>query len=192
MILAGFRRSTAVGTDSSSNTDVRELLHRLRSTLARLKGELELAELDGHPFAPNVLESVADCLNLLRGFEDQSSVLAPVHPSIGSTVIHVLDDDPRLAEITARQLVRAGWPSEAHSTITASVHLGTRIVIDLGLLEKLTPSQLNAVQTSQFIVVSGTFDLAAPKRAVALGASAYFTKPVDIDLLVSALKDLPG
>jgi len=182
----------AVDTGSSSNADIRELLHRLRSTLARLKGELELAELDGHPFASSVLESVADCLNLLSGFQDWSTRLAQSPPTNVSTVVHVLDDDERLAEITARQLVRAGWPSEARSTVTPAVHPGTRIVIDLGLLDKLPPSQLAIVQCSPFIVVSGSLDPAASSRALGLGASAYFTKPVAVDLLVSALKNWPG
>src|SRR3977135_532683 len=44
---AGSRRCVELATGSSPRTELAATLHRLRSTLARLKAELELSEADG-------------------------------------------------------------------------------------------------------------------------------------------------
>ena len=55
---AGLRRCVGLATGSSPKTELAATLHRLRSTLARLKAELELAEADG--LAPPIDRLLAD------------------------------------------------------------------------------------------------------------------------------------
>src|SRR4029077_7753168 len=94
----GSRPYVALGTGSSPKPELAAALHRLRSTLARLKAELELAMVDGSaPPMELLLEDVREALSHLTAVEDASHLRGAVL---------VVDDDARLAEITARGLRR--------------------------------------------------------------------------------------
>src|SRR4029077_14782242 len=89
--------------------ELESALHRLRSTLARLKAELELSEVDGT--APPIDR-------LLAGLDEAFAFLgAAEEAGQGAARVLVVDDDGRLAEITARGLRRMGYEAESASTL---------------------------------------------------------------------------
>ncbi len=174
-----------MGTGSPSNPDVGQLLHRMRSTLARLKGEVELAELDGHPFAGAVAETIEDALRLVNALQDAH--LGDRAPGNASALVCVIDDDHRLAAVTVRQLIRAGWAAISEDALPAMSDPRTIFIVDYGVLIGLNEAQLAALRGTRFIVVSGTVDPDAAIRAGRLGASAFLTKPVEIGRLSGAV-----
>jgi two-component system cell cycle sensor histidine kinase/response regulator CckA len=169
-----------VGSDTGSplGPELGAALHRLRSTLARLKAELELTEIDGAPAPVAVLQKdVAEAFEHLRAAEDA------VH---GSGRVLVVDDDVRLAELTARGLRRLGYEADSSTTLRA---LKPRevLVFDLGLSPGLDAAALGTVQASRPIVVTGATDTASRALASRLDASDYLVKPVDPEELAAAV-----
>jgi hypothetical protein len=72
----------ASGTGSSPKPELAAALHRLRSTLARLKAELELAMVDGlAPPTERLLEDVREALSHLTAVEDASHLRGAVKTS---------------------------------------------------------------------------------------------------------------
>jgi CheY-like chemotaxis protein len=169
-----------VGSDTGSplGPELAAALHRLRSTLARLKAELEIAEIDG-VLAPvdHLQQDVAEALEHLGAAEDA------VHRS-GRVL--VVDDDPRLAELTARGLRRLGYEADSSATLRA---LKPRevLVFDLGLSPGLDSAALGSVQASRPIVVTGATDAGSRALASRLDASDYLVKPVDPEDLAAAV-----
>ena len=163
---------------SSRNPELPAALHRLRSTLARLKAELELAEVDGAaPPTKRLLEDVREALTYLSAAEDASH--------FRGTVL-VVDDDARLAEITARGLRRLGFDADA-STSLRSLRAGEVLVFDLSLLEALDAGGRQAISASRPIVVTGATDPGSRALAASLDASDYLVKPVELDELAVAI-----
>ncbi len=121
----------ASGTGSSPSADRARSLHRLRSTLARVKAELELAEAGGTaPPLERLLEDLEEAFVLLSEAEDSGVVGRP------PLRVVVMDDDRRLGDVTARGLRRLGY--EADSTeVVRGARTGEVLVLDLGLLEGL-------------------------------------------------------
>jgi len=96
-------------TGSFRSPELAAALHRLRSTLARLKAELELAEAEGSAAMPGrLLGDLNESLMLLQAVEQAAFGVAPVL---------VVDDDARLAELTARGLRRLGYDADSTSTL---------------------------------------------------------------------------
>ena len=96
-------------TGSSPSPELAAALHRLRSTLARLKAELELSQTDGTaPPVERVLGDLNEAFSQLREVERAAFGLVPVL---------VVDDDERLAELTARGLRRLGYEADAASAL---------------------------------------------------------------------------
>src|ERR1700686_3877726 len=106
----GSRRSVESATGSSPSPELAAALHRLRSTLARLKAELELAqESEGPESLPGrMLGDLNEALMLLQEVEQAAFGVVPVL---------VVDDDVRLAELTARGLRRLGYDADATSSL---------------------------------------------------------------------------
>src|SRR2546425_9491337 len=89
--LDGSRRSVGSDTGSSSRTELAGALHRLRSTLARARAELELADAGGDaPPVDKLLGDLGEALDLLGAVE--TAAFAIVH-------VLVLYDDHRLARL---------------------------------------------------------------------------------------------
>jgi ActR/RegA family two-component response regulator len=154
-------------------------LHRLRSTLARLKAELELAEVDGtSPPIERLLADLDEAFALLSTAEDASHLVGHVL---------VVDDDGRLAEITSRGLGRLGFKAEWSSKLRP-LRGGEILVFDLGLLSGLDAATTKAVQAARPIVVTGATDPASRALAASVAASDYLVKPVDLDDLAAAVK----
>jgi CheY-like chemotaxis protein len=174
-------------TPSVGSARLAPALHRLRSTLARLRGELELAELDQRPPGSATFAALEQALAQLSEVESLALAL-PAR-------VYVLDDDPRLAELTANRLRRHGFDvllgSELH-TVVSSVGPGDRLVVDYGLLGERHDSAVESILArSRAIVVSGSASHASRERALAMGAVAYLVKPVEFEVLVALLRGEP-
>ncbi|HEY3194036.1 MAG TPA: hypothetical protein VGK42_02250 [Candidatus Dormibacteraeota bacterium] len=166
------------GTGSSPNPELAAALHGLRSTLARLKAELELALVDGTPAPPErLLEDVREALGLLSAVED--SVYS-------NRAVVVVDDDVRLADITARGLRRLGFDARSERSLQ-SLRVGEVVVFDLSLLAEIDASSVQSLRASRPIVVTGATDPASRALAVSVDASDYLVKPVELDELVAAI-----
>ena len=165
-------------TGSSRSRDVASALHRLRSTLARLKAELELAEVDGTLLpVDRLLADLDEAFALLTAVETASHLLVPVL---------VLDDDARLAEITARGLARLGYDADSSSTLRP-LRAYEVLVFDLSLLPSLDAQAHEVVRAARPIVVTGATDPASRSLAESLGASDYLVKPIELDELAAAI-----
>ena len=167
-----------LATGSSRRPERSAALHRLRSTLARMKAELELAEADGAaPPTDRLLTDVDEALVHLSSAEESGQ---PVR-------VLVLDDDARLGEITARGLRRLGFEADSAPDLPTSFGEAV-LVIDLGLLEGADPDALARLRLARPIVVTGATDRASRARAADAGATDYLVKPVDLEELASALR----
>jgi ActR/RegA family two-component response regulator len=153
-------------------------LHRLRSTLARLKAELELAEVDGtSPPIDRLLDGLEEAFALLTSAEAASRSIVSVL---------VLDDDARLAEITARGLGRLGYHAESGIAMRP-LDPGEVLVFDLGMLPSLDAEAREAVRAAKPIVVTGATDSGSRALADGLGASDYLVKPIELEELAAAI-----
>ena len=165
-------------TGSSRRREVAAGLHRLRSTLARLKAELELAEVDGtSPPADRLLDGLEEAFALLTAVEAASHSMVPVL---------VLDDDVRLAEITARGLSRLGYDADSGIALR-QLRPGEVLVFDMSLLPSLDAEAREAVRAAKPIIVTGATDSGSRALASSLGASDYLVKPIELDELAAAI-----
>jgi len=168
----------ALDIDSSPNPELSAALHRLRSTLARLKAELELAELDGAALSTTrLLDDVREALSYLSAAEDASQLR-------GSVL--VVDDDVRLAEITARGLRRLGFDADASGSLRGLKDREV-LVVDLSLLEAADAGAYQDVRASRPIVVTGATDPRSRALAASLDASDYLVKPIELEELAAAI-----
>ncbi|HEX9100129.1 MAG TPA: hypothetical protein VF956_11645 [Candidatus Dormibacteraeota bacterium] len=163
---------------SSRNPELPAALHRLRSTLARLKAELELADMDGAaPSTKRLLDDIREALGHLGAAEDASRLR-------GSVL--VVDDDARLAEITARGLRRLGFDADASSSVR-SLRAREVLVFDLSLLEALDADAREGIRASRPVVVTGATDPRSRALASSLDASDYLVKPIELEELAAAI-----
>ena len=169
----------AVDTGSSPNPDLATSLHRLRSTLARIRAELELATEDRRSVqAEALLADVSEALDHLARAEEA------LHGTPGRVL--VLDDDERLAEITARGLRRLGYEAEASCRLRR-LRPGEVLVLDLSLLSTLDAESLQAVKAARPVIVSGATDPRSRLLAAGVEASDYLVKPVEPEALARAV-----
>ena len=166
------------GTGSSPSPELPAAIHRLRSTLARLKAELELAQADGTA-APTerLLGDLNEALMLLRAVE---------RAAFGTVSVLVVDDDARLAELTARGLRRMGYDAESANALR-DVQPHEVVVFDLGLEAALSEASRSDLKAARPIVVTGATDPTSRALAAGLDASDYLVKPVELEDLVAAI-----
>ena len=165
-------------TGSSRSPELAAALHRLRSTLARLKAELELAQADRTP-APTerLLNDLNEALELLRAVEQAA---------FATVSVLVIDDDARLAELTARGLRRMGYDADAASVLR-ELRSWEVVVFDLGLAAGLSESERSDLRLARPIFVTGATDPGSRALAADLDASDYLVKPVELEDLVAAI-----
>ena len=161
-------------TSSSPSPELASALHRLRSTLARLKAELELAQSEG---TERALADLDEALSLLRAVEVAA---------LGLVSVLVVDDDERLAELTARGLRRLGYDAESAGTLR-ELRPNEVLVFDLSLASGLDPRTRSALTAARPIVVTGATDPGSRALAERLEASDYLVKPVELEDLVAAI-----
>ena len=153
-------------------------MHRLRSTLARQRAELEVAESDGSvPPVARLLSDLREALDLLENVESAA---------LGVVRVLVVDDDERLGELTARSLRRLGFDAEAADRLRA-LRAGEVVVFDLGVSASLTSADRAVLRAARPVVVTGAVDSASRALAADLGASDYLVKPVDSEELAAAI-----
>ena len=168
-----------LATGSSPKTELAATLHRLRSTLARLKAELELAEADG---------TTAPTDRLLADLDEAFALLGTAEISNqGAARVLVVDDDGRLAEITARGLRRMGFEASSSHQVR-ELSDGEVLVFDLGLFPALDTAAKKSVRAAKPIVVTGATNAAGRALAVSLHASDYLVKPVELEELAAAIR----
>ena len=154
-------------------------LHRLRSTLARVRAELELAQADAEgPPVDRLLGDLREALDLLGQVESAAFAIVPVL---------VLDDDERLAELTARGLRRLGYEAEAAGRLRA-LRPREVVVLDLGVSAHMDGAERDALRAARPIVVTGAADPGSRAMAEDLDATDYLIKPVELEDLVAAIK----
>jgi len=165
-------------TGSSPSPELPAALHRLRSTLARLKAELELARADGTAVpVEGLLGDLDEALVLLKAVEQAA---------FGVVSILVVDDDARLGELTARGLRRLGYDADSADELR-ELRPGEVVVFDLGLEAGLSEVARSALKAARPILVTGATDPRSRALGAALGASDYLVKPVELEDLVAAI-----
>lgn len=143
-----------------------------------MKAELELVIVDGEmPPAEGLLEDVREALAHLAAVEDVSHLRGPVL---------VVDDDARLAEITARGLRRLGFDADS-STALRTLKAREVLVFDLSVLDSLDAATHQDLRLTRPIIVTGATDAASRALGDSLEASAYLVKPVELDELAAAI-----
>ncbi len=146
--------------------------------LARLKAELESARNGG----------VQPPFEVLTGDLDEALALlgAAEAAVFGIVSVLVVDDDARLADLTARGLRRLGYDAEAAS---AWRELRPRevVVFDLGITASLGEVERAALRGSMPIVVTGGVDGVSRALAASLDASDFLVKPIELGDLAAAI-----
>ena len=164
---------------TSGEREVGNHLHRLRSVLARVKMQLELAAEDGERSAASCLAGMGEALELLAEVENVALCDAVV-----------IDDDERLAELTARRLRRAGfhavWASDL--SILRWMPVATPIV-DFSVLATSDDEDVSKCAERMPIVLTGLGRPPADDSMSAYNVSHALVKPVDLDQLLSILRD---
>jgi CheY-like chemotaxis protein len=183
-------------TESRDNDRV---LHQLRSALATLKMEIELAVEAGVAPSSQALATVDRALDLLGRVESahlemglppapDSARGAGVEPS---GLVFVVDDDARQAQLLGTQLQRLGFRVVVGSDIREVVPRLTQeasLVVDYGVLQEMDDVTAASVGAVRPIVISGAVARSAAEQARALGATGYLIKPVKLDELVLLLQ----
>ena len=144
-----------------------------------MRAELELAQADGDaPPMARLLDDVSDALDLLGRVEVAALAIVSVL---------VVDDDERLAELTARGLRRMGYEAESAGRLRPLRH-GEVVVFDLGASALLDVAERGALRSVRPIIVTGASDPGSRAMAEDFDASAYLVKPVDMEELAAAIK----
>jgi len=142
-----------------------------------MKAELELAEADGVPVSvERLLEDVDEAFGALAVAEDAGAAVR----------VLVVDDDMRLAEVTARGLRRLGFDAHAAPALRA-LRSGEVLVVDLGLLTELDGAGYESLRAARPIVVTGAADRGSRALGERVAASDYLVKPVDLSELAAAI-----
>jgi CheY-like chemotaxis protein len=161
-------------------------LHGVRSALARVRGELELLELDGTNTS-DAQAAVDDALRALARAEEPAEA--------AKRRVVLLDDDLRLAELTARRLRRGGLDVAVVGEVAEAlreVEAQDVLIADLGCLSAASPAERLLVRRLSPIIVSGGASSQSQALAAAMGARAFFLKPVDATALVAAINARPA
>jgi DNA-binding response OmpR family regulator len=124
---------------------------------------------------------------LLSDLSDALSHLREVEvATLGLVSVLVIDDDERLAELTARGLRRLGYDAESTGALREP-RANEVVIFDLSLAAGLDERTRSALIAARPIVVTGATDPGSRALAARLAASDYLVKPVEIDDLVAAI-----
>jgi DNA-binding response OmpR family regulator len=144
-----------------------------------VRAELELAQADAEgPPVERLLGDLREALDLLGQVESAAFAIVPVL---------VIDDDERLAELTARGLRRLGYEAEAAGRLRA-LRPREVVVLDLGVSAHMDGPERVALRAARPIVVTGAADPGSRAMAEDLDATDYLVKPVELEDLVAAIK----
>ena len=160
-------------------------LHRLRSLLARLKIQLEMAQEDGSPPDQTLVAAGREAVDLLAGVEE---VALGVDVAPRGRPVIVIEDDPLAGELLARRLRRRGVQAVQADLPLSELPSDAVLVVDLSAMEKADATSRAAVRRARPIVLTGAVGPAAGRRADALAARACLTKPAAIEQILDALR----
>ncbi len=147
-----------------------------------MKGELELAATDRTaPPVQRLLDDLEEAFRHLSALEDAD------RSDSRWTRVRVVDDDARLAEITARGLRRLGFDVETSGSV-GEVAQGEVIVVDLGLVDGLDSSARDDLRQARPIIVTGATDQRSRALAASVDAAAYLVKPVQLEDLAGEIR----
>jgi len=161
-----------------SDKDVEDLLHRVRSTLARLKYEIEL--MDSLVERPRVLETIDELRDMLRP-KPAAGTDAPVG-ALGINVT-VIDDDARLGRLIAAMLRRRGFTADWSVDLPAELDPDTVFIVDWGVL-RVHLTTHPRLSISRLVVMSGGTPDAYLTQ---LNDPPVLLKPFDEDELVATV-----
>ncbi len=125
-----------------------------------------------------LLEDLEEAFELLTLAEDADQP---------ATQVLIVDDDSRLAEVTAKGLRRLGFDARASDSL-GNLGPGEVLIVDLGVLDGLDEAGLEAVRATRPIIVTGAADRQSRALGTSVDASDYLVKPVDLDALSAAIK----
>jgi DNA-binding response OmpR family regulator len=144
-----------------------------------MKAELELSQSDEiAPPVKRALEDLSEAFSLLRAVEVAA---------FGLVEVLVVDDDERLAELTARGLRRFAYEAES-AGVLRELRPNEVVVFDLSLAAALDEHSQAALTAARPIIVTGATDPGSRGLAERLGASDYLVKPVEMEDLVAAIR----
>jgi len=158
------------------------LLHKLRSTVGRAMLEIEA----GEPLEA-VLASLQEAIAILDQLQHEEVA------GLDGTVL-VIDDDQRLAEVTARRLARVGFTTRAFQDLLAARSVWTpdvRVVMDLGLLYDEVPALVEWALSCVPVIVTGASARESERMLRGAKVRALLQKPVDFTELIAALRRRP-
>lgn len=132
-----------------SDDEIEALLHRVRSTLARLKYEIEL--MDSLADRPRVLETIDELRDMLR-----PKVAPGSDAPIGALGINVtvVDDDARLGRVVAGMLRRRGFTASWSVDLPATIEPNVVLVADWGVLRSHLVTHPN-LSIDRVVIMSG-------------------------------------
>lgn len=116
-------------------------------------------------------------------------------------LILVVDDDATIIELVDMVLSQSGFKTRKASTIKDAVKLAEEESFDLAILDIYLPDgtglELARKIKSQnpklpVIIMTGTPDSENVKQSVDIEVDAYLIKPVDVDKLLSLVRDVLG
>jgi DNA-binding response OmpR family regulator len=123
---------------------------------------------------------------LLEDLEEAFGELSLAEDAGSAARVLVVDDDLRLADVTARGLRRLGFDAHASGALRA-LRFGEVLVVDLGVLADLDDAALESVRAARPIIVTGGTDRASRALGERVDASDYMVKPVDLADLATAV-----
>ncbi|MGH7902641.1 MAG: hypothetical protein ACREPA_00745 [Candidatus Dormibacteraceae bacterium] len=177
-------------------------LHRLRSVLARIQNQIELAEEDGVGPGPSIAAGVKEALALLGSVEEIALGLETVAPSgdhpdwevpgEGAGRVLVIEDDPIGLRLLVGGLRRRGLPAEATRLPLAGLSRGDVLLLDLSAVEPADLASVATIRRQRPILLTGAVGPAARARADQLGANECLTKPATIDDIAAAIRRRQG
>ena len=160
-------------------------VHRLRSTLMRLRLELESCDGLSYEDETRMLRTVDELVSLV-GDDTADAAARP-------TVV-VVDDDQELAELTARALTRFGYRAHSGSEVRDAQAIAGEIilVLDLSVLAGSTQSDIAWVRAHRPILMTGASSTRAAEIAKEVDARSVLTKPIASAALAAALAHAVG
>lgn len=114
-------------------------------------------------------------------------------------LILVVDDDATIIELVDLVLTQNGFKTRNAANIKDAVKLAEEESFDLAILDIFLPDGTGLELARKIksrnpklpvIIMTGTPDSGNVKQAVDIEVDAYLIKPVDVDKLISLVKDL--
>jgi CheY-like chemotaxis protein len=176
----------------SADLDTERIVHRMRSTIARLKLEVEL--LGQGPEADETRRRLRSDIAAMEGILERVAAGRPSPPRRSRTVV-IVDDDERFAELVRRRLAGLGFVDVRTATAAAAVRdlwkADAVLVADLSLILDAEPGLRSWLLGLRPVVLTGASQAVA-EEAVGGYSSAVVSKLASFDELLRAIDSVSG